>query len=88
MNKIKFIGDWGSGCDMLDDKPLKDGECLEVAWPNGIWEQMNITVRQERGTVSDHGKEYPTLSSYAYLETTRNGVKILVPLRGCLARRL
>jgi hypothetical protein len=88
MSKVESKGDWGSYDDTLDGKKLVDGELLIVRWPDGHLDQIAVTVKLERGSVSDHGKEYTTYSSVSYYVTQLRGVKIDLPLRGLEAQRV
>lgn len=88
MSKIERAGDWGSYDNVLDGKRLVDGELIIVRWPDGHLDQIAVTVTDERGTVSDHGKEYGTVSHVARYITSYRGIKISVPLYGLEAQRV
>lgn len=87
MNIIEREYNWGFW-DKLDDKPLKHGEKLRIRWPNGKIENVTIIIERHAIPMQDMDRNYYASQDVrAYVESTYNGVKILVPVVGLEAER-
>jgi hypothetical protein len=53
-SKIKITGSWAS-YDSIDDKPLKNGELVEVLWPDGTVSEHKISLTKYHQSVLEQG---------------------------------
>jgi hypothetical protein len=90
--KIITVDDWGargyylkaaksaagtwSHRELDQSMRLKNGDRLEVLWPDGAITRTKARVIEVTETVHDHGHEYPTKSESLFLSLRVNGAKL------------
>lgn len=73
--KKSAAGTWGhEGQDQTFR--LKNGDELEVRWPDGSITKTRARIVEVTETVHDHGHEYPTRSENLYLSVRVGGTKV------------
>ena len=87
MAKIERYQNW-CDVDQLGGTDLKDGEKLEVCFPDNQIRAIEIVVEKTKETTSDMGHVELIPVQKAYYATKVYGVKINVPLVGLNARRV
>jgi hypothetical protein len=85
--KIDACQDW-CDIDRLHGEFLKEGERLEVMWPNGSIEQITISIADHSYYVNDMGVPYRIPVRKAHADTTHNGAQAIIPLFGLNVRRV
>jgi hypothetical protein len=83
--KKSAAGTWGhEGQDQ--SFRLKNGDKLEVRWPDGTLTQTRVRIAEVTETVFDHGHEYPTRSENLYLRSEMKGTKVDLDTRDLLSK--
>jgi hypothetical protein len=72
--------DWGVITTKLDGVLVRDGEQLYIVYPDTYVERVTVKCRVQRGTVSDHGKDYSTESSIPTVTLDVHGHPLTVDL--------
>ena len=83
--KIKLLSNWGS-CDSIDGEALKDGEQIEVKWPNGDVGSYIISDESRTYNCGHPGDTATDIKSY--IEINHKGFESKIRVLGLYARRL
>lgn len=86
MSRIERYSNWCE-IDRLDSIDLKEGEFLQVFWPNGDIEILVCGINSHSYTISDHGHPYSVPVREAYIHANYKGQPIKVELLGLEAQR-
>jgi len=87
MGKIERYSNWCE-LDQLDGETIKDGETLEVTFPNGKVIKLKAAVESYSQSYNDHGHDYTMPVSHAYHKSWWAGVPVQVSLVGLEAKRI
>lgn len=77
---IKREDNWGHLNYSLYDVKLAPGDKLEVQWPNGTIETVELKARDKYTTVSDHGNSYTVKTKTLFIDVMVHGMIVEVPL--------
>ena len=78
---------WGYW-DELDGKVLRDGETVEVQYPDGTIERGTVTTKDHVSTISDMGAPCAIHDTSAFIRFEHHGAEVKLGLRGMMARRV
>jgi hypothetical protein len=79
--EITVCRDWCC-CDQLDGEELKDGERLDLLWPDGsIIIGASVKLREFSETCMEHGGIAEIPYKMAYYKTMHRGARVMVELR-------
>jgi len=81
MKKIEVNTDW-CDVDMLDGKPITNGENLKIRWTNGEVTTETILVKDSSYTVVEHGGRADISVRKAFVVVDFKGAKAMVALAG------
>lgn len=90
LNTMVVACGYYSSIDKLDGTELKDGEILEIEFPNGTREVHTIHVTKGRGTESEQGCQYGFSYpiSQATITIDYNGLKMNMRIEGLKAKQI
>lgn len=86
-SKITACKNW-CDFDQLDGITIKNGESLEVIFPDGVAREIAACVVNDSYSASDMGHQVSIPTAKAYALTEAFGAKTKVELIGLLARRV
>lgn len=87
MGKIERHNDWCS-YDSLDGERLKDGEILEITFPDGWFMTAAIRLAKWSESISDHGHASAYPQERAEIDFSLHGIRVVIPLAGLEAERI
>ncbi len=88
MSKVEAYKNWFCDIDRLDEIDLKEGEDLELTFPDGTVERVQVLLHSEKQTYTDHGHTYSMTVSKAYFTLDYHGWEMDCPLEGLEAKRI
>lgn len=66
---------------------FRDGEHVDVRWPDGTVEQLTVRLMKKHGMVGDHGHDYEVSWQAPYVASNMHGHEALTPLEEVEVRR-
>lgn len=85
--KVDACKDW-CDIDRLHGEFFKEGERVEVMWPDGTLEQIKVCIADHSYDVNDIGVAYRVNVKKAHADTTHHGAQAIIPLFGLNVRRI